>query len=375
MGHKSARDIQHRAMQGLPDLIVEITIILSSMKRRQFNHLAPALISGSWIRQSPENTQDHRALRKYRGPIQPGMTVGLITPGSAIREEQLARAIANVESLGLKPYYTDAVHAEYGYLAGTDAVRIQDLIHHLEHPDVDLIWCIRGGYGCSRLLPQLPAGLWRRANKPILGFSDITAFHAARWAEDRMPGLHGPVAGMELTDYSRDQLQAILMNTDFPKTIPLATLDPAPEGVLSPFVIRGGVATGRLVGGNLSLVAALAGTPYAPDLEGALLFLEDVGEKPYRIDRMLTQLRQAYDLDRVAGVVLGDFADCEAGPEDRSLTLRETLTNQFAGLGVPVYCGFSFGHVPNLCTFPVGCRATLDAEAATITIHEPWYQL
>jgi len=344
------------------------------MKRRHFNRLAPALIAGSWIPTPRDNAGKHHAIRKGAGPIQPGMTVGLITPGSAIREEQLTRAIANVESLGLKSHYTEAVLANYGYLAGTDAIRLQDLKYHLEHPAVDLIWCIRGGYGCSRLLPQVPPELWKMTGKPILGFSDITALHAARWAEVKMPGLHGPVAGMELTEYTRDQLQAILMDTNFPKTIPLAhSPEPPPKEEPAPFIIRSGTATGRMVGGNLSLIASLAGTPYAPDLDGALLFLEDVGEKPYRIDRMLTQLRQAFALDRVAGVVLGNFADCEAGPDDRSLSLRETLTNQFGGLGVPVYYGFSFGHVSNLCTFPVGCRATLDTDAATITLHESWY--
>ncbi|MEZ4895639.1 MAG: LD-carboxypeptidase [Saprospiraceae bacterium] len=346
------------------------------MRRRDFNRLTPGLLAGAWLQPGEVPDTGEMAIRKFGGPILPGMTVGLITPGSAIREEQLTQAVANVESLGLKPYYTEAIHAQYGYLAGTDAVRLQDLQHHLGHPEVDLIWCIRGGYGCSRLLPQITAERWKKANKPILGFSDITAFHAARWSEDKMPGLHGPVAGMELTEYTREQLKSILFNTGYPQIIPLAPADQThTEDSVLPYTIHPGTATGRLVGGNLSLLAALAGTPYEPDLTGGLLFLEDVGEKPYRIDRMLTQLHQAYHLHRVAGIVLGNFADCEASPEDRSLSLPETLNNQFSGLGVPVYYGFSFGHVADICTFPVGCRATLDTQAATVTIHEPWFHL
>ncbi len=303
--------------------------------------------------------------------LKKGDTIGLITPGSYIDDEALEKAVKNLEDMGFHVKMGRHLRAERGFTAGTDAQRLDDLHRMFADDQIAGIWCARGGYGCSRLLPYIDYPLIRRHPKVLIGYSDITALLQSIYQETKLVCFHGPVAASEFTDYTRSQLSALLMDGAGPHTIELSEANgEKEEPAFQPTIIRGGKATGPLFGGNLSLLAALAGTAYGLDATGKLLFIEDIGEKPYRIDRMLTQLRQAANLSAAAGIALGVFADCEADPEDRSLSLRETLQDRLGDLGIPVAYGLSFGHIDNQCTLPVGIPAELDAAQHRLVVRE-----
>jgi len=305
--------------------------------------------------------------------LKKGDTVGLITPGSFIPERDLAKAERNMEALGLTVKRGKHLRELRGFNAGTDAQRLEDLHAMFADPDVDAIWCARGGYGCTRLLPDIDFDLIRQNPKILIGYSDITALTTAIFQQTGLICFHGPVAASTLTDYTRAQVERVLFNAG-----ERLTIEPARENLIredelyKPQLLYPGKASGRLIGGNLSLLAAMAGTPWALQPSGKLLFMEDIEEKPYRIDRMLTQLHQSSPLTEAAGFALGIFAGCEPEPEDNSLTLAETLVDQISPLEKPAIYGLSFGHIGHQCTLPVGVQATLDAEKRSITLNEPW---
>ena len=307
---------------------------------------------------------------KARG-LKKGDTIGLIAPGSSVTEEKFNKAVTNLESLGFKVHYTENILAKHGYLAGTDKQRLSDLHQMFVDPKIDGIWCIRGGYGCSRLLPEIDYQLIRKNPKALIGYSDITALLQAVYLKTGLIGFHGPVAVSELTDYTKTYFQSVLMEPEAPYVIPVSTENKQNENELfHTKVIRPGKAKGELVGGNLSLISALAGTKYQWKIKDKIIFLEDVGEKPYRIDRMLTQLIQTCDLSKAAGIVLGVFTGCEKNEGDASLSLMETLEDRLGSLKVPVIYGLSFGHIDNQCTLPVGIQAELDTAKQTLTLLE-----
>ena len=308
-------------------------------------------------------------------PLQKGDTVGLITPGSYIPDQDLAKAIKNMESLGLKVKPGKNLRALRGFTAGTDTQRLDDLHSMFADPEVDAVWCARGGYGCTRLLPAIDFTLIRNNPKILIGYSDITALTTAIFQETGLVCFHGPVAASTFTDYTRTQLERVLFSTEDTLFITPATAnDEKMDDLYQSFPIRDGEATGRLIGGNLSLLAAMAGTPYALQPAGKIIFMEDIEEKPYRIDRMLTQLRQSSALEGAAGFALGIFAGCEPGPDDRSLNLAETVMGQLKPLRKPAVYGLSFGHIAHQCTLPVGVRATLDVAERSITLLEAWLE-
>lgn len=330
------------------------------MQRRQFLATIPALPLIT-----PELGEDHRLTTPPR--LKPGDTVGLITPGSYITDDGLKKAVKNIESLGLKVKKGRHLRAENGFTAGTDTERLADLHAMFADPEVKGIWCARGGYGCGRLLPLIDYKLIRRNPKILIGYSDITALAIAITKQTGLVTYHGPVGSSDFTDFTLSYLKGAVMEGD--RFAPIIRPEVTPEGsVYETYTITPGRATGPLWGGNLSLLASLVGTDYAPPVKGSLLFIEDIGEDPYRIDRMLTQLRQAWDLRRCAGIALGVFKGCEADPDDRSLTLRETLTERLGGLGVPVAYGLPIGHIADMCTLPLGVRAEMDTGAMRLRI-------
>lgn len=305
--------------------------------------------------------------------LKAGDKVGLITPGSYIPERTLEKAVNNIKSLGLVPILGQNIRAKKGYIAGTDEQRLSDLHAMFSNPDIRAVWCARGGYGCTRLLPHIDFDLIRRNPKVFIGYSDITALHLAIHQMTGLICFHGPVGGSDFTDYTVRHLKAVLMEARAPYTIKTieshgTVKNPALYEVQ---VLRPGRIRGPLFGGNLSLLAALAGTPFAFDATGKLVFMEDIDEKPYRVDRMLTQLRQSAKLDKAAGFALGIFNGCVPEPGDESLTLAETITDRFGDLRRPAVYGLTFGHIANQCTLPVGLEAELDAQARTLTLMEP----
>ena len=343
------------------------------LNRRSFyNYLfagaASLTLTPALTRTTSTATLKKKTIRPKR--LRADQTIGLIAPGSAIDEERLQKALHTIESLGLKAKYTTNILAKLGYLAGTDEQRLSDLHQMFADPEVDAVWCIRGGYGCTRLLPKINYKLIRKNPKIILGYSDVTALLEAIHQKTGLVGFHGPVAVSEPTDYTLQYLKAVLFEA---KTVtPMQSAQENQNSTEKNFavkVIRPGKATGELVGGNLSLISAMLGTPYEPCVKNKILFLEDVGEKPYRVDRMLTQLRQTVDLNKTAGIALGIFADCEGG--ENSLTLMETLYDRLGDLSVPVLYGLSFGHIDHQFTLPVGIKASIDTTTESLTLLEP----
>jgi len=303
--------------------------------------------------------------------LRPGDTVGLITPGSYLDDEGLEKAVENIIRLGFKVKMGANIRAKRGFNAGTDQQRLDDLHLMFSDDSVDAVWCARGGYGCSRLLPYIDYQLIKKNPKALIGYSDITALLNAIYKKTGLVGFHGPVGASDFTDYTTEHFKALLMQAKNKHQIKPASENLEEEELAyHPKTIRSGTAEGELVGGNLSLLAAMAGTGYLPDVKGKIVFIEDIGEKPYRVDRMMTQLRQAWKLEDAAGIAMGVFADCEADEDDLSLTLWETVKDRTENLGIPVVYGLSFGHIANQFTLPVGAKSRLDVEARSLTIME-----
>jgi muramoyltetrapeptide carboxypeptidase len=309
--------------------------------------------------------------------LSPGQTVGLIAPSSPPNEpEHIRFAIDILESLGFRVRPGAHLFDRAGYFAGTDAARAADVNAMFADDGVDAIWCVRGGYGASRILPLLDYDRMARNPKALIGYSDITALHMALHTQAGLVSFHGPVPWRALTAYALGEMKRVLWEPAAP--VPLGAPPPFDrrEGHLDRdnrvTALLPGRAQGRLIGGNLCLMAHLSGTPYAPDLRGAILFLEDVDEPYYRIDRFLTQLWLAGRLDGVAGIAFGKFTRCEPSASYvQNRVLEDVLAERCRALGVPAVAGLMIGHVDDQTTVPIGCLAELDAGAGTLTLLEP----
>jgi muramoyltetrapeptide carboxypeptidase len=257
----------------------------------------------------------------------------------------------------------------HGYLAGSDRERAEDLHAMAADPEVRAILCLRGGYGTTRLLPLLDFELFLRDPKVIAGFSDITALQLALWQRCRLVTFHGPMVAVDFggaVDPATEQsFWDMVTGSDRPGAVELGN-----QGTLR--VLRGGRAGGTLLGGNLSLLAAMVGTPYLPDFSGAIVFLEEIGEEPYRVDRMLTQLGQAGLFSGISAVAAGQFSDCvPRDPGRPSLSLEDLLAALCRSCAVPFVAGCRFGHVSPKLTIPLGLRGELDAESGHLTLSGP----
>ena len=335
------------------------------MNRRNFNQKMLAFPMGAFFSfpKKGKTTPVPLAIKKPQR-LKKGDTIGLITPGSYISDEALEKAVKNIEALGFRPKLAKNIRAKRGFNAGTDQERLNDLHDMFADTAIKGIWCARGGYGCGRLLPYIDYRLIKKNPKVLIGYSDITALLQAIYCKTGLICFHGPVGASDFTNYTVSNLINVLME---PKAKYVIQLN---QDVPTTTVIQAGQATGLLVGGNLSLLASLVGTDFQLEMKDKLLFIEEIGEKPYRIDRMLTQLRQANHLNKAAGIALGTFQDCEAEKEDNSLSLIETLRDRLADLNLPLIYGLSFGHIANQCTLPVGLKAKLDTQQSTITLLE-----
>ncbi|WP_426113975.1 S66 peptidase family protein [Massilia sp. PWRC2] len=306
--------------------------------------------------------------------LREGDLIGLIAPSGHTSDDAIAKAVATIEGLGFRVALGRHLRAVHGNYAGSVRQRLDDLHTMFADAAVKAIWCIRGGSGAISLLTGIDYRLIRAHPKILLGYSDITVLHLALLRHAGLVSFHGPVASSTLSPYTTEHMLAVLMDPAPTYTIPMAK-DNAVRAASEPHyairTVHGGVATGRLIGGNLSMVAALAGTPYAADFRDGLLYLEDVNEAPYRIDRWLTQLDLALGLRHAAAVIIGICDNCGAGPEDVSLTLEQTLDLHLQPLSIPAVSGYSIGHIRHQFTVPVGLRATVDTARQTITLLEP----
>jgi muramoyltetrapeptide carboxypeptidase len=280
----------------------------------------------------------------------------LVSPAGPVDLERVDRGVALLAGWGLRARVAPHALDRAGYLAGNDPHRLADLQLGLTDPAVRAIFCTRGGFGTQRIADGIDMAAVRRDPKVVVGFSDITALQLALWRGARLATVYGPGAAWldDRTPHeSAESLRSAVMTTE-PVVLKRDPAEPtAAVGVP-------GTTHGTLLGGNLCLLAASAGTPDQPDLAGAILLLEEVAEAPYRIDRMLTQLRRAGLLGRVAGIALGQFVECGDAVE--------VLAERLGDLGVPVLGGLPVGHGVGQLTVPVGVPATLDVAAGTLTV-------
>ena len=305
--------------------------------------------------------------------LEPGDTIALVAPASPpLSPDVIDRAAQLFSERGFKVHIGASARQQHGFLAGSDRERQKDLNRAIVSKAVRAIVNIRGGYGCGRILDGVNFKALTKDPKIIVGCSDITALHCAVAIEAGVVTFHGPMP-QSLVDPACPE---------FTWNHLLATLTQA-EGVQGPIAygyiernstvvcIRKGRATGRLIGGNLSVLCSLIGTRYLPSLRGAILFFEDVAEAPYRIDRMLTQLLSIGALHQVAGFALGLFKDCEYPPSTTyRQSLAEVVHERLGPLGKPILMGLPFGHVPFNATIPVGIKASLDATRGELFIEE-----
>jgi muramoyltetrapeptide carboxypeptidase len=309
-------------------------------------------------------------------PLNKGDTVGLVSPSSATDDSfnlQLAREA--MEALGFKVKAGAYIAGRRGHLAGTDAERAGDLNAMFADPAVRAIVCTRGGSGAARLLPLLDYDAIRRNPKVLLGYSDITALHNAIHAKTGLVTFHGPIGSGSWNAFNVDQFRRVLLDrelVEFRNKVDAGDeLVPRRNRTIT---ITGGKARGELVGGNLTVLTALAGSPYLPDFSGKILFLEDVSEAPYRVDRMFSTLKLMGALDKVAGVVFGECTDCNPGEGYGSLTLEQIFDDHIRPLRIPAYRGAMIGHIREQFIVPVGGMVELDADAGTFRMLEPVFR-
>ena len=339
------------------------------MKRRTFNHLiAKGTIMSSVV---PSELSNYK---KKNLPLKAGSKIGLVTPAGIINQDRIVKTKANLESLGLEYYYTDNVLLKDGYMAGSDTIRLKELHDMYSDKTIDGIWCIRGGYGATRLLDYIDFDLIKKNKKPLIGYSDITALLNTIHQKTGSPCFHGPVASSTMTDYTSKHLAPLFGLSD-DHVINISEVNNSKgleEEVFKFNTITSGTAKGELVGGNLSLLVSLLGTDHEVKTKNKIIFIEDIGEAPYRIDRMLTQLISAGFFNKVKGIVLGVFAGCERKDEETQ-TLQQVVTERIKRLGIPAAYGFSFGHIDNQCTFPIGAKAEFDADEGKVVLLEDGY--
>ncbi len=309
--------------------------------------------------------------------LKPGNTIGIVAPASNVYEvEDINVGREIVESLGFKTVLGKKVASQYGYLAGSDTDRAADLNEMFRRDDVDGIICLRGGWGSMRILPMLEYDVMRKNPKVLMGYSDITSLLLAVYKHAGIVTFHGPVVLSTFNEYTMEYLSKAIFS---PTPIGVVKNPPMKSGEKVEkenrlIKLGEGKGTGVLVGGNLSLLVSTLGTPFEVDLKDKILFLEEIGEEPYKIDRMLTHLWLTGKLQELAGLVIGKLTDC--GPSDykpaftQTLSVEEILRTRIEPLKIPALYGLMIGHIKDKITVPLGVKATLDADAGVLSIDE-----
>ncbi len=293
--------------------------------------------------------------------LAPGSRVALIAPAGPVTEERIAGALARCAQLELEPVLGASARERAAYFAGPDALRAADLQWAISDDGIDAIWALRGGYGAMRLLPLVDFSPLPARPRALIGFSDITALHLALLRAG-LVSFHGPHPEADVAPATDECFRRVLCRAEPAGVLPL------PAGAERPATLRGGVAEGPLVGGNLSMLSGTCGTPGAMTAEGKVVFIEEVGEAGYRVDRMLTQLRLAGALDGAVGLAFGQFSEVPPYAYDRPMD--QVLREAAELLGIPAVLGLPIGHVRDNWTLPLGIRARLDAGAGTLELLE-----
>lgn len=303
-------------------------------------------------------SHNHQASRP--GRLQKGDQIGLIAPAGIIYDEaEFVRMRQELAGLGLRSVFGEHVRRRSGYLAGTDKERAADMNRMFVNPEINGIMAVRGGWGCARILPHLDFKAISRNPKVYCGFSDNTTLHHAFLKYAGLQTFHGPNGNSDWTDLTKQSFESVVMKgemSEFRSNSNVVTLAP-------------GRAEGKLVGGNLSILTTTLGTPYQPDFTDAILFVEDIGENTYKVDRMLSHLEQAGVLSKINGFVFGKCTDCSAGSSP-TFSLVEVLNHHIKPHGIPAVYNVDIGHEPDNFTIPLGCAAQLDADNGVITLLE-----
>lgn len=349
------------------------------MNRRNFLNIGIGLSLASLVpkrlaAQSDSGGSFLQVLKPSR--LRAGDKVGLVAPASLITENDLQLSLEKIKQLGLQPVYSSKILGKYGYFSGTDKERADDFNNIVKNPEIKGIIFAAGGYGCARILDLIDYDMIKRNPKVIMGFSDNTALINSIYKKTGLITFHGPIARTIHEGYNKKQFESIIVNPvdryiiessddDLQKSIHDKTLDR--------YVVTQGKARGKLAGGNLTLICSMIGTPYQIDLKDKIVMIEDIGEEPYRMDRMLTQLIACGELTKAAGIVFGICKKCDKSDKTsapNSFTLRQVVEERIAPLGIPAVYGLSFGHNRNNFTFPIGIDARLDTANMTIELME-----
>ncbi|HEX9951041.1 MAG TPA: LD-carboxypeptidase [Rubricoccaceae bacterium] len=292
--------------------------------------------------------------------IRPAGTIGLVAPAGVLRSVgQVEDAVADMRAMGFETRVGRHALDRFGFLAGSDQNRADDFMAMVTDPDVDAVVCLRGGYGCARILPLLDYDAIRAAAKPVIGYSDVTALLLAIYAKSGLVSFHGPVGISSWTGTTATAFRDVLVRGET-----LSVEGETDRDRITTETVRRGAAEGPLVGGNLSVVASLAGTGYLPDFDGHVAFFEETGEESYRLDRLFTQLEMAGVLRAPAAVVFGQCSQCSDGGS--AWTAEEVLRDHLGSYRCPAWIGAPVGHVSPVYTLPVGLRVRTDADAGTL---------
>lgn len=350
------------------------------MNRRKFFNIGIGLSLASIIpakisaKNNATSEVEKRTIKPMR--LKPGDKIGMTAPAYLLSEEALQASIENLTQLGFEPVYSNKILGRNGYFSGTDKERAEDFNSMMRNPEIKGIIFAAGGYGCTRILDMVDYKMIKKNPKVIMGFSDDTALINTIYRKTGLITFHGPVAKIFDSEYSRKQFMDIVMYPTDKYIIESSAddlLKATDDKTYERYVITPGKVRGELVGGNLTLLSAMMGTPYQINLKNKIVMIEDVGEEPYRIDRMLTQLIASGELAKASGIVFGVNNDCDISEKTNapnSFTLREVIEDRIKPLNIPAIHGLSFGHIPNNFTFPIGINAELDTYNMTIKLLE-----
>lgn len=325
--------------------------------------------------QSSANSHETTTIIKP-AKLQHGDKIGLVAPAWLITDAELQLSIEQVKQLGFEPVYSDKILDKQGYFSGTDQHRADDFNNMVKNPEIKAIIFARGGYGCARILDLVDYDAIKKNPKVIMGFSDCTALINAVHENTGLITFHGPVSKTLHHDYTKQQFENVVVNPTDGYIIESSDDDlqkSEMDKTFDRYTITSGKAQGTLTGGNLTLICSMIGTPYQLDLQDKIIMIEETGEEPYRIDRMLTQLIASGELSKAAGVVFGTCAGCDKSDKSttpNSFTLRQVIEDRIKPLNIPAVYGLSFGHNENNFTFPIGLKAELDADSLSITVME-----
>ena len=346
-------------------MLMSASSLLATTAQAERANLSRSVASHSYVR--PDELILPASLRK-------GSTIAITAPASGVNRAELESGISFLRAQGFNLVLGRHVGSTSNYLSAPDTVRAEEFNEFVRRSDIDAIICARGGYGVTRILPDIDYAAIRSNPKVIMGYSDITALLVAIYERSRIVTYHGPVCSSSFDETTKSSFLHVTVDNSMNENL---------DGSLSILyssedleVFHGGTAEARLVGGNLATICSTLGTPFEIDTRGTILFLEDIAEEPYRIDRMLTQMWLSGKFDDVKGVVLGVFKSCEGirrspNTPTMSPSLKQVFKNRFASMTVPVLSGLPFGHIRSKLTLPLGVRAKIDCGNKSFSLLEP----